>query len=429
MLRFLQISALFIIISHVALGQKQVNSPYSRIGPGILETQGTFKSFGMGGTGIAMRDPQNLYYQNPASYSSIDTNSFVFDFAIDYRIVGLELGDEKYDSDDMNLHHIIMGFPISKKLGFATGVTAYSTGYYNINYAIEPGDPGYDPIIGETEESHKGAGGISKFFVGFGYNVFKGLSVGTNMSFFFGEVIRENKLFFLDDTRYFNNLNKQTFNTKGFAFDIGAHYNFEFGNDYFSTLGINYTNKSNFDMETETLLARTSYFTGTPISVDTLQYNALGSLSVTMPPSIAFGFTVGKKDKFTFTADYTMTNWEKAVFIGYEEFFTKSNSLNMGVSIIPNKYANYNALNRVEYRLGGRISDTYLMINNEQIKEFGITFGAGIPLNRSLSNVNVFFEYGKRGGSFEAGLHKETFYSMGLSFNFYDNWFMKRKYE
>ena len=69
------------------------------------------------------------------------------------------------------------------------------------------------------------------------------------------------------------------------------------------------------------------------------------------------------------------------------------------------------------------------MVNNEQIKEFGITFGAGIPLRRTNSTINVFFEYGNRKGSFENGLHKEAFYNMGISFNFYDRWFIKRKYD
>ena len=207
------------LLSQLVYGQKEVNSPYARFGVGLLEQQGTFKSLGMGGAGIAMRDPQNFFYQNPASFSSIDTNSFVFDFAMDYRMIELDNGEESYSSDDMNLHHIIMGFPIGRKIGFATGITPFSTGYYNMNNITSVGDPGYDPIVGEIEETHNGAGGISKYFVGLGIDLFKGFSAGVNMNFIFGEIFRENHLYFLEDNNYFNNTYREVINVRGLNFD------------------------------------------------------------------------------------------------------------------------------------------------------------------------------------------------------------------
>ena len=40
----------------------------------------------MGGIGIgtSLRDNSSIFFSNPASYSSLDTNSFVFDFGLDY---------------------------------------------------------------------------------------------------------------------------------------------------------------------------------------------------------------------------------------------------------------------------------------------------------------------------------------------------------
>src|SRR4030042_6110734 len=69
-----------------ASAQKMVNSPYARFNLGTLEPAGSFRSLGMGGTGTAIRDNSSVYYTNPASYSSIDTISFLFDFGIDYGI-------------------------------------------------------------------------------------------------------------------------------------------------------------------------------------------------------------------------------------------------------------------------------------------------------------------------------------------------------
>lgn len=81
------IIAIFISLfsfAFTATGQKLVNSPYSRFNLGTMEPAGSFRSLGMGGIGIALQDNNTIYFSNPASYSSLDTNSFIFDFGLDY---------------------------------------------------------------------------------------------------------------------------------------------------------------------------------------------------------------------------------------------------------------------------------------------------------------------------------------------------------
>ena len=116
-----------------ATGQKLINSPYSRFNIGTLEPAGSFRSLGMGGIGTAMRDNSSIYFSNPASYSSLDTNSFVFDFGLDYSKNFLTEGATKYSSDDMNFDHLIMGFPLAKGWGVALGIVPLSNGYYKIS--------------------------------------------------------------------------------------------------------------------------------------------------------------------------------------------------------------------------------------------------------------------------------------------------------
>src|SRR5659263_146581 len=99
--------------AYTATGQKLINSPYSRFNIGTLESAGSFRSLGMGSVGTAIRDNSSIYFSNPASYSSLDTNSFVFDFGIDYGRNFISDGVSKYSSDDLNFHHLIIGFPLS----------------------------------------------------------------------------------------------------------------------------------------------------------------------------------------------------------------------------------------------------------------------------------------------------------------------------
>jgi hypothetical protein len=114
------ISAILIslfLFSYVVTGQKQVNSPYARFNLGILEQAASFKSLGMGGIGVGVKSNSSVLFANPASYSSIDTNSFIFDFGIDYGLNQLFDNTNDFTSEDMNFDHLIMGFPIAKGWG------------------------------------------------------------------------------------------------------------------------------------------------------------------------------------------------------------------------------------------------------------------------------------------------------------------------
>ncbi|MCY1380410.1 hypothetical protein D9M69_682310 [compost metagenome] len=57
-----------------------------------------------------------------------------------------------------------------------------------------------------------------------------------------------------------------------------------------------------------------------------------------------------------------------------------------------------------------------------------MTMGLGLPIGGSFSNINVGFEYGRRGTT-HAGLIKETYANIFVSLSLNDRWFVKRKYE
>jgi len=75
-----------------------------------------------------------------------------------------------------------------------------------------------------------------------------------------------------------------------------------------------------------------------------------------------------------------------------------------------------------------RYEDTGLVINGEDINEFGISFGVGLPVGKLFSNVNVGFEIGKR-GTVNAGLVQENFFNTFISLSLNDKWFIKTLYD
>ena len=129
--RFLLICLLALLSTGLS-GQKNVYSPFARYGIGNIAQEGTFRTRAMGGISSGIRDNLTLNYLTPASYSSIDTASFIFDFGLDFGINKLSDNDIDYYSQDLTFSHLIMGFPVMKGLEVVAAIVPYANGAYNI---------------------------------------------------------------------------------------------------------------------------------------------------------------------------------------------------------------------------------------------------------------------------------------------------------
>jgi len=419
---------LFLVLCSLSLtlnAQKLINSPYSRFNLGSLESEGSFRSIGMGGTSTGMRQSNTIYFLNPASYSSLDTNSFVFDFGLDYAFNNLSDNTTKFSSDDINFHHMIIGFPIAKGFGFAAGVVPMSNGYYKIAETVTSTSPGYDANIGAYTTANAGTGGFNTYFLGTGLKLTKNFSAGINMTILSGQVIRTNELVFTDYYNVYNDNNTESIQLRGLNFDYGLQYSAKLKKNYFFNAGISVSASHNYHTNYNQLSYRyTAYGTR-----DTLTYITNDATKTLIPATLRLGISFGKVNKFTAGIDYTQTNWSKSKIPGAAGYVADSKSWKFGLEFIPDKYSNYSFLKRVEYRIGGHIGNDYLIVNTAQVKEFGASIGIGIPLPRSQSMTNLFFDYSKRYGTSGTNLHTEEYYSFGISLNLHDLWFMKRKFD
>ena len=108
--------------------------------------------------------------------------------------------------------------------------------------------------------------------------------------------------------------------------------------------------------------------------------------------------------------------------------FVNTSKIKLGGFYIPN----YNAIGtywkRISYRAGIRFENSGLNIVGQDINEFGISFGVGLPAGKLFSNVNLGFEVGKRGTT-DFGLIQENFFNAFLSLSLNDKWFEKRYYD
>ncbi len=427
--KFLSLIIIVIIFSFHLNGQKLVNSPYARFNLGVLNQQGTFRSISMGGISAAMRDNNTISYTNPASYTGFDTTSFVFDIGMDLSKLKLEGNNENFSTTDMNFRHILLGFPVGRRIGFAAGLVPYSNGYYYIAEKIIKGSPGWNEATGDYSSAHKGTGTLTSLFTGAGFEITKNISAGINLTALFGTLERQNQFDFSDQNT-FSQKNKESLNITGFNLDYGIQYTGTYKKNYFFNAGISFTAPKYYRTVHELMKERYTTYFYLPYSPDTLSnFNSKSSDSTRLPGSLRIGIMAGKKDKFTAGIDFVMTKWSKAKIQGGDAEMADTRSLMIGLEYIPEKYSNTSFLRRIEYRIGGRIADNYLLINRIQLKEYSLTGGLAIRLKNSISKASFFVDYTRRVGDISAGLHNESIFTVGASLNLYDFWFVKRKYE
>ena len=312
-------------------GQKLVNSPYSRFNLGMLEPTASFRSAGMGGISAALRDNTSVSYANAASYSSIDTNSFIFDIGIDYSAAFLRSGSNKHFSDDFNFDHILIAFPVSKKWGMAAGIVPFSNGYYNISKSIVAGDTDFDPVSGPVTILNRGIGGITRAFIGTGVEVVRNLSVGVNMNVLFGEINRVNEYRYDEDMTLFSSRFEENLSVSGIYFDGGLQYVIPMKDKRFLNLGLSYALSTGFNSDYDNIFMRSVGITQPPFSPDTLSIVDVTNGKVTLPNTITAGIAYGISNKLTIGVDYTMTNWDKASIYGADGYLAGTQSIRAGV--------------------------------------------------------------------------------------------------
>jgi hypothetical protein len=164
------------------MAQSNINTPYSRYGFGQLTDQSFGNSKAMGGIAYGLRNGLQINAANPASYSAVDSLTFLFDAGLSLQNTNFNENGVKTNAKNSTLDYIAMQFRLFEGLGMSAGFLPYSTVGYNMSKSKQIGTDPYGNSI-QALESYYGDGGLQQVFVGLGYNVFKNLSLGVNFSY------------------------------------------------------------------------------------------------------------------------------------------------------------------------------------------------------------------------------------------------------
>ena len=398
------------------------SSPYSRYGLGELHPYSFGRSTAMGGASIASRNNQQINLANPASYDAIDSLGFMFEFAIDGKTSKFSNDVGNATASDINFQYFAMNFQLSNRMGASLGLVPFTDVGYNVtvNEVIEN--------TGPVTTTYYGAGTISNFFLGFAIQPFKFLSVGSNLNYFFGMLNRNAEVVFSGASDFYQVQEYTSLRVADFSFDFGAQATIPLKNKNEIVLGVIFENNPKYNAFYSDITQK-NLSSGDAIDQDTLYYTEEEKGVIEFPFTYGFGISYVKENSLEINADYYHQSWSDSKFLGTKSvYLTDLDKFAVGAEWIPDKFSIKSFSSRVAYRLGFKYEQTYLMFNNRQINDFGITFGVGLPVYRSKSTINVAAEFGKKGTT-DDNLVLEDYFRLNLMVNLYDLWFIKRRFD
>jgi hypothetical protein len=439
------------IVATSVLALAQDNSPYSRYGLGDFIPSQHIIARGMGGASVAYVDAQSINFTNPATYADLRIVTFDFAATIDSRTLKSLLPENKFNTGNFRPAYVAVGIPLSlvfdkkkwaKNTGLAFGLRPLS----NISYGIF--ESKRIPGIDSATTFYEGSGGLNQAFVGMGkkwYGKKSTFSIGFNTGYTFGRKETSTRVNLENDTVLYYKSNSSTRTSFGNYFlNSGIQFETEIGKNDVLRFGLTGTLKTKLKGKQDVVRETFGYDpnSGNTVTIDSVyRVNDIRG-NIDLPASYNIGVmyhkTVddrfkNKLDKFMLSAEYETTQWSDYRFYNQADKVVNSWQLKLGAQLTIDPAEPRGYWNKVAFRTGIAVGKDYINADGKELKTFGVTFGAGLPVKkyRSYDNqfttINTSFEFGKRGSN--NNNITENYFRLNFGLCLSDVWFVKRKYD
>lgn len=390
------------------------SSPYSFYGIGLQQFRGTVENKAMGGMSL-YSDSLHLNIINPAQLGKLRFVNFTV--GGNHQATSFKETDLEGNATNTTFDYLALGFPISKKGAVSFGLMPWSTVGYDI-------DSSTDVVVNRFS----GTGGLNRVFLSAGYEVSKGLYLGATAAYNFGNI--QNTVLRTQENVELGSREANRTDFSGVAWEFGAQYETKVSEKLELRASVQYTVASEIAASNSRTVSSVIFSDlGLTEDFDTRE-TTIQDTDFSLPSSVSLGLGIGESKKWFLGAEYKVgetSNFFNNSFRTNGVRFLDSDTYTLGGFYIPNYNSVTSYFERVTYRAGFRYQELGLRISNQDISEFGISFGVGLPARRNISNLNLTFEYGQRGTT-EANLVQEDFFNVGISLSLNDIWFLKRKF-
>lgn len=396
-----------LVFSVLSFSQNNTNSPYTRFGLGDISNTNAGQLRAMGGVFTAVRTPYAINSGNPASYTAVDSLTFMFDLSAAVQYTSLSTETAKSGKTNGNLDYITLLFPIGHYVAFSAGITPYSSVGYDFATRDSIQQPSQRGMTAFTR-SATGSGGINQVYVGLAGEIVKHVSLGANVYYMWGDINHNRTLQFDNSTYYTTSLNsKLHISDVRFRFGIQGYHTFK--EHHKLTLGFAYEFKSKLNGSFSRIETTTA---------DTLD---APSGSFDLPSLYSAGVSYEFANRLLVSADFTMHQWSKAKYFNVKDTLQDVMRYSLGINYRHNPLSK-RYIDRMQWRIGAYMQNNY--VKQDDSSNFGITFGIGLPLRNSNSMINITAEWNRRGDQYKL---REDNFRFTLNANFAEHWFFKRK--
>lgn len=419
---------LLTMVTGVAIAQNNTNSPYTRYGYGELSDQSFGNSKAMGGIAFGLRDGSQINPLNPASYTAIDSLTFLFEGGFSMQNMNISNGGVKMNAKNASFDYLAMQFRLRPWMAMSIGLLPFSS----VGYTMSDTQTTDENLL--YSRSFTGDGGLHQLYVGMGVKIFKNLSVGVNASYFWGDITRSRNVFFPSASTSESYSREMNTSISDYKLDFGLQYTQDLNKKSSLTIGAVYSpkHKLNNDYTGNVIMGQTTSY-GTSYKNE---YDA----NFELPNTFGVGFTYNYDKRLTVGVDYSLQQWSKANFgvnttdenilQDFDQTFTYSDrtKIAVGGEYIPNVIGR-SYFSHIKYRLGGYYSTPYYKIDGKKAsREYGVTAGFGLPIPRSRSILSISGQFVRVKG-LETNMVNENIFRVSVGLTFNEVWFFKRRVE
>lgn len=412
-----------------AVAQSGTNSPYSQYGLGLLNEQSSGFNRGMNGLGLAFREHNQVNYINPASYSALDSLTFIFDAGLSGQITNFNENGHKINANNADFEYAVAAFRAFKHVGVSFGIVPFTNVGYNYaitDYLNDDRDVAYT-------NTYSGSGGIHQVYFGAGWEFLKGLSVGANISYLWGDIDRSVINSYSDGS--INTLSKYyTASVKSYKLDVGLQY--QLALDKKNALAIGLTYGLGHKLGTDPTCNIISTNTMTAVA-DTASFTVNNGLEI--PTSFGAGVMWNHANKLKLGADFSYQQWGSLQYPVYrvvndkpryeltDDYYKDRYKVTVGGEFC-NDEMSRRFFDRIRFRAGVSYATSYYKINGlDGPDEISASIGFGIPIVNAYNNRSVLNISGQWVHSAANGLLTENTFRINIGITFNERWFMKWK--
>lgn len=405
--------------------QNSTASPYSAFGLGEFRSIRSVENQAMGGLTF-FGDSIHLNLNNPAALGKLGLATY--SGSLSRKQTFMATADEKQNVSVTNMEYVALALPLSAQhAGLAFGLKPFSSVGYTLE-DIQTTESGAD-ILNE----YTGSGGLNQAFLALGIQVVPKVHFGVMSNYYFGKL--QNKRVQVTDGIAYGTLDQRQSEVSGFDFNLALSYSPKIGPKHALYSTVRLQTQANLVSKNERVIGTFVPINGTDIETEQVDLGASNLLRPTLsvPATYSFGLGIGEDYHWMLGGEYStqqFSNFSNPFLDDDNISYADASTLAVGGFWVPDHTDIDNYFRRIAYRAGVRMENSGFLVNNEEINNFGITFGMGLPMGFEYSNINIGLEVGRRGATVN-GLVRESYFklSLGLSLNASgpNRWFQKRQ--